>query len=91
MAWVPVLSSFNLVKIAGKSYWWVLWLFLGFIAFIIPGIILTIIMYNGISKRTGHGGWWTTGLFFLYFIFFPITAFTYNPDETVTQPTTPAV
>lgn len=87
MAWIPVLSIFNLVKIAWKSYWWVIWIFLGFIVFIIPGIILTIIMTHGISKRTGHGGWWTVWLVFLGFIFLPITALQYQPSATGATPT----
>ena len=90
MAWVPFLSSFNLVKIAGLSYWWVLWLIIGFICLFVPGLILSIIVLHKISTRTGHGGFWTVGLLFLYFIMFPVTALTYTPQSSEV-PATPTV
>jgi Family of unknown function (DUF5684) len=50
MAWIPVLNVFNLVKIAGLSYWWILGL-------LVPlwNIYVVIKIYHGISKGTGHG------------------------------------
>lgn len=84
LAWVPLLSIFNLVKIAGLSYWWILGLFIP-----LWNIYATIKIYGGISKRTGHGGWWTAWLFFLNPIFLPVTAFHYEKwDETTPRPFT---
>jgi hypothetical protein len=85
MAWIPVLSVFNLTKIAGLSYWWILGLFIP-----LWNIYAIIKIMHGISKNTWHGGGWTVWLFFLYFIFFPITALTYvpvtkNPDAPLAQ------
>jgi hypothetical protein len=55
MSWIPVLNIYSYVRAAGKPNIWILWWILGFIAFIIPGIIITIILFNSISKRTGRG------------------------------------
>jgi hypothetical protein len=42
---------------------------------------------HGISKRTGHGGWWTVWLLFAGFIIFPVTAFHYEKgDDTNPRP-----
>lgn len=85
MAWIPVLGIFNLTKIAGLSYWWILGLFVP-----LWNIYAIIKIMHGISKNTWHGAGWTVGLIFLYFIFFPITAITYvpvikNPDAPLAQ------
>jgi len=82
MAWVPVLNIVLIFRMAKMSLWWIVGLFVPFFNI----YVIVKAMHNGISKRTGHGGWWTTGLFFLGFIFLPITAFTYNPTETVATP-----
>ena len=78
MAFVPVLNVFNLVKIAGLSYWWIL-------GMLIPiwNIYAIIKVYHGISKNTGHGAWWTVGLMFSTFIFLPVTAFHYLPGDEI--------
>lgn len=79
MAFIPVLSLFNLLKIAGLSYWWILGLFVPiFNIYVIIGKI-----YHSISKRTGHGGWWTVGLLFAYIVVFPVTAFYYMKGDEV--------
>ncbi len=85
MAFVPVLNIFNLVKIAGLSYWWILGLFIPF-----WNIYAIIKILHGISINTWHGGGWTVWLFFLYFIFFPITALIYVP-VTTNNPNIPVV
>ncbi len=42
---------------------------------------------HGISKRTGHGAWWTAGLIFAGWIFWPVTALHYEKgDETNPRP-----
>ena len=38
----------------------------------------TIALCHSISKRTGHGKWWTAGLIFVSWLFFPVTAFHYE-------------
>ncbi len=84
MAWIPVLSVFNLVKIAGLSYWWVLGLFIP-----LWNIYAIIKIYHNISLRTGHGGWWTVGMIFSSPIFIPVTAFHYQHwDEENPRPFT---
>jgi hypothetical protein len=47
MAWIPVLSVFNLTKIAGLSYWWILGLFVP-----LWNIYAIIKIMHGISKNT---------------------------------------
>jgi hypothetical protein len=47
MAWIPVLSVFNLTKIAGLSYWWILGLFIP-----LWNIYAFIKIMHGISKNT---------------------------------------
>lgn len=75
MAFIPVLNLYNLTKIAGRSAWELLWILIPFLGF----VWLIGYIFHPISKRTGHGGWWTLGLVFLGFIFMPITAFKYQP------------
>ena len=76
MAWIPVLSIVLQMRMAKMSLWWILGLFVPLL-----NIYVAIRMvHDGISRRTGHGGWWTVGLLFLGLIFIPVTAFTYKPD-----------
>ncbi len=79
MAWIPVLNVFNLVKIAGLSYWWILGIFIP-----LWNIYVVIKIYHGISKNTGHWGWWTVGLIFSGWILMPVTAFHYLPGDAIT-------
>lgn len=55
LAFIPVVQMYAFVKAGGKSGWWILWIILGCIAFIIPGLILSIMVIHGTSKRTGNG------------------------------------
>ena len=52
MAWVPLLNAFLMVKIAGKSYWWIL-------LFIIPlvNIVCAVIVWMEIAKRRNKPSW----------------------------------
>lgn len=59
LAWIPLIQIYSFVKAGGKKGIWVLWMILGFIALIIPGFIIYIIIAHGISKRTGRTGWST--------------------------------
>ena len=79
MSLIPVLGIFNLVRIAGLSYWWILGLFIP-----LWNIYAIIKIYHGISRRTGHGGWWTAGLFFVNWLILPVTAFHYQKGDEIT-------
>lgn len=82
MAWVPVLGIFNLVKIAWLSFLWILGLFIP-----LWNIYVIIKIYHWVSKRTGHGGWWTFWLIFTGWLFLPVTAFHYEKwDEINPRP-----
>jgi Family of unknown function (DUF5684) len=72
LAWIPVIQIYSFVKAGGKNGIWVFWIILGFMALIIPGIILYIIVAHGISKRTGRSGWSTLGIVFVDFIMLPV-------------------
>lgn len=69
-ALIPIYGTYVLLKIVGRSGWWLLW-------FLIPlvGLILYIIFLNDLSKSFGHGAGFTIGLLFLNVIFFYILAF----------------
>lgn len=75
LAWVPVIQVYSFVKAAWKPPIWILWLILGFIVFIIPGIIITIILCHEISKRTWRWGWSTLWIFFVPAIMFPVIGY----------------
>lgn len=57
---------FKIIKIGAANF---LWLFVP-----IANIIMAIKWLHKLSKKFGYGGGFTTGLFFLPFIFFPILA-----------------
>jgi Family of unknown function (DUF5684) len=67
---VPIVSTFYLLKIVGRPFWW-------FFVFLIPfaGTVFGIVALHDLSRSFGHGGWFTTGLLFLPFIFWPVLAF----------------
>ena len=60
LAWFPILSLFNLMKIVGLSYWWIL-------ALLVPllNIYVIVKICHSISVRTGHSTGWTVGLVLL--------------------------
>lgn len=72
MAWIPLLSTYTLVKAWWKPWIWILWLIIWFILLIIPWLILLIIVLNWISKRTWRWVWTTIWLLFIPFIMLPI-------------------
>lgn len=51
-AWVPVVSLFLLVKIAQKSYWWVLWSVIP-----IVNLVITAILWMRIAVRLRKPKW----------------------------------
>lgn len=67
---IPIVNTFYLLKIVGRPFWW-------FFLFLIPiiGWVWAVIAMHDLSRSFGHGGWFTVGLIFLPFIFFPILAF----------------
>lgn len=72
LSFIPVIQLYSYCKASGKSLWWILWIIIGFIAFVIPWLILVIILLHWISKRTWRGAWTTLGLLFIPFIMFPV-------------------
>ena len=69
-ALIPIWNTIVLLEIAGKPMWWIL-------LFWVPilGIVLYILMLNGLSLSFGHGAGFTVGLVFLGLIFLYILAF----------------
>jgi hypothetical protein len=67
---IPVYNLIVLCRIAGKSGWWILWLFVPFINF-----VFAIILIMDLAKSFGKGLGFALGLIFLPFIFVPLLAF----------------
>ena len=82
MAWVPVLNLVLMLRMAKMSMWWILGMFVPLFNI----YVIAKMYHNAISKRTGHGGWWTAGLFFFNLILLPITAYTFKPTEASATP-----
>ena len=72
LAWIPVIQMYSFVKAAWKNWIWILWLIIGFIAFIIPWVIIVAILCNWIAKRTGRWFWSAVWVFFIPAIMLPI-------------------
>lgn len=67
---VPILNVYFMIKIAGRPGWWIILMLIPFV-----NLIITIIVYNDISKSFGRGIGTTLGLIFLSPIFFCILGF----------------
>ncbi|MBP8016945.1 hypothetical protein KAZ01_02960 [Candidatus Gracilibacteria bacterium] len=78
LAFIPVIQIYSFVKAAGKSAIWILWLILGFICFLIPGLILSVFLIHNISQRTGHGEGIALLMIFFGPIVFPIVGYNYQ-------------
>ena len=67
---IPIYNLYIMLKIAGKSGWWLL-------AFLIPilNIIMIFVVYIEIAKRFGQSTGFGIGLALLGFIFWPILGF----------------
>ncbi|MDB4991835.1 MAG: hypothetical protein JWL75_80 [Parcubacteria group bacterium] len=75
---IPFYRTAVLLEIVKKPLWWII--LLSFVP--VVNIILAIILLRRLAQSFGKGRWFTVGLFFLPFIFFPILAFgssVYNP------------
>ncbi len=66
---VPIYNFIVMLQIAGKPVWWIL-------LFLVPlvNIVVMVLMYVGLARNFGKGGWFALGLIVLSFIFFPILA-----------------
>jgi Family of unknown function (DUF5684) len=80
MAWIPILNIILMFRMAKMSLWWLL----GLLVPLFNVYVYIKALHNGVSKRTGHGGWWTAGLVFLSFVFLPLTAFKFKAVDTAT-------
>ena len=67
---IPIYNTIVLLRVAGKPWWW---LFLLWIPLV--DIVVSIIIYSGVSTNYGKGTGFTVGLIFLPFIFIPILAY----------------
>ena len=67
---IPIYNVLVLLEIVGKPWWWLLLLLVPLVNIVI-GILLT----HELSKAFGKSGWYTVGLVFLPFIFYPLLAF----------------
>jgi hypothetical protein len=67
---IPIFNLYILLRIAGRSGWWLL-------LFLIPlvNVVIGFIVMHDVAERFGHGWGFALGLVFLGFIFFPILAF----------------
>lgn len=84
--WASIVPFYNYVlalDIAGKPFWWILFLVMPVI-----NIIFLIIVARRIAANFGKGRWFTVGMILLPYIFLPILAFgnaQYRQPELVTS------
>lgn len=52
MSWIPVLNLFQLIKAAGKSYWWILLMIVPFV-----NIFASVYIWMEIARRRGFPNW----------------------------------
>ena len=75
---IPIYNFWILAEIAGKPGWWGLLACLAAYIPIVGGIIsliLTILIYIGLSQNFGKEGIYAVGLLLLGIVFFPMLAF----------------
>lgn len=83
--WASIVPFYNTVKeleMVQKPYWWSIMIVIPFVNF-----FFAIILTRRLAAVFGKGAWFTVGLLFLPFIFFPILAF---GDSVYTRPVEPA-
>ena len=89
--WASIIPFYNytvMLEIVSYPVWWV---FLMFVP--VVNIVIGVLMLNRISRVFGKGRWFTVGLLFLPFIFWPLLAFgkvTYKNTYAEPKPITPA-
>ena len=57
---------------------------IGVFILVIVLVVGTVKLNHGVSIRTGHSGWWTAGLMFAGWLFWPVTALHYEKGDEVT-------
>lgn len=67
---VPFYNTVVRLGVVGKPLWWVVLLFIPFV-----NLFLFVIITRRLAAVFGKGAWFTVGLIFLPFIFYPILAF----------------
>ena len=86
---VPFYSNVKMIEIVNKPLWWVM---LSFVPFV--NIVIFVILVRRLAGVFGKGAWFTVGMIFLPFIFYPILAFgsaqyknTYPPAKPMSEAT----
>lgn len=67
---VPIYSTYVLLKLVGRSGWWMLLL----VVPVVNVVSLAIVMYD-LARSFRRGGGFAVGLFFLSFVFIPILGY----------------
>ena len=67
---IPIWNTLVLLKIVGRSWWWIILMLIPFV-----NIIIWLIVSLDLAKSFGRGSGFGVGLFFLPFIFGPILGF----------------
>jgi len=67
---IPIWNVIVLLKIVGRSWWWILLMLIPLV-----NIIVLFVVYLDLSKSFGHGLPFALGLIFLPFIFFLVLGF----------------
>ena len=70
---IPIYNFYVMLKIAGRSGWWLLLAFIPLINLSL--IVIIIIMPFNIANKFGKGIGYGFGLLFLPFVFYPILGF----------------
>lgn len=66
---IPIYSTLVFLQIINKPWWWLLLVLVPFV-----NIVIGIMMNYELAKAFGKDGWFTLGMIFLPFIFFPLLA-----------------
>lgn len=70
LAIIPIVNTYILLKIVGRSGWWLLLLMIPFV-----NVIASIIVLLDLARSFGHGAGFAIGLILLFPIFYLILAF----------------
>ncbi len=87
LSWIPVIQMYSFVKAGGKSWLWILWIILWFIALFIPWLVLIAIVCNWIAKRTDRWFWSAIWIFFIPVIMLPVIGYKLKEKENWEQKT----
>jgi hypothetical protein len=83
--WASIVPFYNIVvwlEMVGEPLWWALLFFVP-----IVNLVLWVIITNRLAKSFGKGKWFTVGMLFLPFIFYPILAFGKATYTQIFEPT----